>query len=351
MDEIAVLPGARELLVALRERGHRVVLASSGKPQHVDRYLDLLDARDVAEAWTTSDDVEATKPAPDLLQVALEKLGEPADARQRGDRRLGVRRGGGEERGDAGARRPLGRLRGRRAARCRRRRRSSTPRRIWRRRRSTSSAPEPSAPRHRCPAPSLRTGLRARGPGQPTTRPQRARYSATVTMRRALVDGHRRGARHEAGAVVAELGEQAAGLQAPAGRPRSARGEHASTRSARPSGPAPRRSGASAGGCRGRPGRARRGPQACSRSTSRPDLDAVAGDERHLLQHRPAAGVLPAERLDEAGQLGPQRVEQRAGGQLGDPAAAGRAVLAVDVERAGVAALDVVDPAGRSAAG
>src|SRR3712207_3176247 len=78
---VAPLPGARDLLVGLRERGHRVVLASSGKPHHVDRYLDLLDARDVAEAWTTSGDVEVTKPEPDLLQVALRKLGEPEDAR------------------------------------------------------------------------------------------------------------------------------------------------------------------------------------------------------------------------------------------------------------------------------
>ena len=80
MAETALLPGARELIVALKERGHRVVLASSGKPHHVDRALDLLDARDLADAWTTSDDVEQTKPAPDLLQVALEKLGEPVDA-------------------------------------------------------------------------------------------------------------------------------------------------------------------------------------------------------------------------------------------------------------------------------
>jgi len=80
MEEVAVLPGARDLLVTLRERGHRVVLASSGKPHHVDRYLDMLDARDVVEAWTTSEDVEATKPAPDLLKVALKKLGEPEDA-------------------------------------------------------------------------------------------------------------------------------------------------------------------------------------------------------------------------------------------------------------------------------
>jgi HAD superfamily hydrolase (TIGR01509 family) len=80
IDEVAPLPGAREFLAAVGERGHRVVLASSGKPQHVDHFLDLLDARDLAEAWTSSEDVESTKPAPDLLQVALEKLGEPLDA-------------------------------------------------------------------------------------------------------------------------------------------------------------------------------------------------------------------------------------------------------------------------------
>jgi HAD superfamily hydrolase (TIGR01549 family) len=80
MAETALLPGARELIVALKERGHRVILASSGKPHHVERALNLLDAREIADGWTTSEDVESTKPAPDLLQVALKKLGEPADA-------------------------------------------------------------------------------------------------------------------------------------------------------------------------------------------------------------------------------------------------------------------------------
>lgn len=80
LGELCPLPGARDLLVAVRERGHRLVLASSGKADQVDHYLDLLDARDLAEAWTTSDDVEASKPHPDLLQTALTKLGEPQDA-------------------------------------------------------------------------------------------------------------------------------------------------------------------------------------------------------------------------------------------------------------------------------
>jgi HAD superfamily hydrolase (TIGR01509 family) len=80
LGEMAPLPGARDLLVAIRERGHRLVLASSGQAEHVEAFLDMLDARDLAEAWTTSGDVESAKPAPDLLQVALAKIGEPADA-------------------------------------------------------------------------------------------------------------------------------------------------------------------------------------------------------------------------------------------------------------------------------
>jgi len=80
LDEIAPLPGARDLLVAIKERGHRLVLASSGQQRHVDFALDLLDARDLADAWTSSADADATKPAPDLLQVALQKLGAPQDA-------------------------------------------------------------------------------------------------------------------------------------------------------------------------------------------------------------------------------------------------------------------------------
>jgi HAD superfamily hydrolase (TIGR01509 family) len=80
LGEIAVLPGARELLLAIKERGHQLVLASSGKEHHVDAFLDLLDARDIADAWTSSADVESSKPAPDLLQVALKKLGAPEDA-------------------------------------------------------------------------------------------------------------------------------------------------------------------------------------------------------------------------------------------------------------------------------
>jgi HAD superfamily hydrolase (TIGR01549 family) len=76
IEEVEPLHGARELIVDLKESGHAVVLASSAKAQEVDHYLDLLDARDLADGWTTSADVEATKPEPDLVVAALEKAGD-----------------------------------------------------------------------------------------------------------------------------------------------------------------------------------------------------------------------------------------------------------------------------------
>jgi HAD superfamily hydrolase (TIGR01549 family) len=75
IGEVEPMEGARELIADLREEGHSVVLASSAKADEVDHYLDLLDARELVDAWTTSADVERTKPEPDLVNAALEKGG------------------------------------------------------------------------------------------------------------------------------------------------------------------------------------------------------------------------------------------------------------------------------------
>jgi HAD superfamily hydrolase (TIGR01509 family) len=92
IDEVHPVKDARALLTELKERGRTIVLASSAKEQEVDHYLDLLDARDLADAWTTSADVEATKPAPDLVRAALEKAGaEPGTAVMLGDTPWDVR--------------------------------------------------------------------------------------------------------------------------------------------------------------------------------------------------------------------------------------------------------------------
>jgi len=75
IGETELLAGARELIEDLKRRGHPVVLASSAIERHVDAFLDKLDARELADGWTTKDAVEASKPDPDLVEAALAKAG------------------------------------------------------------------------------------------------------------------------------------------------------------------------------------------------------------------------------------------------------------------------------------
>lgn len=75
LPHVQPFEGAQSLLRQVRERDLRLVLASSGQRKHVDHYLDLLDGRRLAHDWTTSEDAEQTKPAPDLIETALAKVG------------------------------------------------------------------------------------------------------------------------------------------------------------------------------------------------------------------------------------------------------------------------------------
>ncbi len=75
LPEVQPFDGVRELLTAIGDRGVKVVLASSGAPEQVEAYLGLFDGKSLAQAWTTSEDVEQTKPEPDLIGVAVQKVG------------------------------------------------------------------------------------------------------------------------------------------------------------------------------------------------------------------------------------------------------------------------------------
>ena len=76
IEEVLPFDGARELIVELGERGHRSVLASSAKEHETEHYIELLEAADLIEGYTTSADVEQTKPHPDLVATAMRKVGE-----------------------------------------------------------------------------------------------------------------------------------------------------------------------------------------------------------------------------------------------------------------------------------
>jgi HAD superfamily hydrolase (TIGR01549 family) len=75
VSEIRPFEEAHELLQDVKDRGFQVVLASSGTSELVQTFLDLVEARDLADAWTSSEDVDQSKPAPDILQNALAKVG------------------------------------------------------------------------------------------------------------------------------------------------------------------------------------------------------------------------------------------------------------------------------------
>jgi HAD superfamily hydrolase (TIGR01549 family) len=74
-DECEPLEGARDLLAALQERGFVVVLASSASRDDLDFFLDRLEAREVVDGWTSADDVDRSKPHPDVVHAALNRAG------------------------------------------------------------------------------------------------------------------------------------------------------------------------------------------------------------------------------------------------------------------------------------
>jgi HAD superfamily hydrolase (TIGR01549 family) len=74
-DECEPLEGAKQLVEAWKQRGFVVVLASSSSQDDLEHFLDLLEVRDLVDGWTTADDVERTKPHPDIVHAALERAG------------------------------------------------------------------------------------------------------------------------------------------------------------------------------------------------------------------------------------------------------------------------------------
>ena len=75
IDQVQVLAGAPEFLRFLRGEGLKVVLATSGKPKHVAHFLGLFDGRELSDGVVTAEDADSSKPAPDLVEAALEQVG------------------------------------------------------------------------------------------------------------------------------------------------------------------------------------------------------------------------------------------------------------------------------------
>jgi HAD superfamily hydrolase (TIGR01549 family) len=75
IDDVHALPGASALLAELFDRGFKVVLATSGEAEQTDRLLERVDGIERVDARATSDEADKSKPAPDLVDAAIEKAG------------------------------------------------------------------------------------------------------------------------------------------------------------------------------------------------------------------------------------------------------------------------------------
>ena len=89
-DECEPLHGAADLVEELHRRGITTVLASSAGQDDLDHFLSILGVRELIDGWTTSDDVERSKPHPDIVQAALTKVEQPAHAVMVGDSRWDI---------------------------------------------------------------------------------------------------------------------------------------------------------------------------------------------------------------------------------------------------------------------
>lgn len=80
LGKVCPFPHARDLVAQVRDSGRSVVITSSASEEELQHYLALLDIERLVDVFTTIDDVENSKPAPDIFVVARKKAGVDADA-------------------------------------------------------------------------------------------------------------------------------------------------------------------------------------------------------------------------------------------------------------------------------
>lgn len=76
MPDLQAFPQVRPLLERIRADGLQLVVASSAEQNQLKKLLDIAHVQDLIEQETSSDDAENSKPAPDIVQAALKRLGD-----------------------------------------------------------------------------------------------------------------------------------------------------------------------------------------------------------------------------------------------------------------------------------
>lgn len=74
VSQLKPTPGARDLVLKLHQAQLKLMVASSAKPQQLGSLLKAAQVKDLLPETTSSGEVEASKPDPDIVQVALSKM-------------------------------------------------------------------------------------------------------------------------------------------------------------------------------------------------------------------------------------------------------------------------------------
>ena len=74
LSKVQPFPQVKELFQKIKADGLKILLASSARSETIEHYKQLLEIEDLIEGATSTDDVEKSKPEPDIFQSALKKL-------------------------------------------------------------------------------------------------------------------------------------------------------------------------------------------------------------------------------------------------------------------------------------
>jgi HAD superfamily hydrolase (TIGR01549 family) len=80
LSQINATSGTRDFVQRLKDAGLKVVIATSAGEEALKKFLKIANVGDLIDGVTSSDEVEESKPAPNVVEVAIKELGLPADA-------------------------------------------------------------------------------------------------------------------------------------------------------------------------------------------------------------------------------------------------------------------------------
>jgi HAD superfamily hydrolase (TIGR01509 family) len=79
LPHLRAFPGTRDLAVRMRDEGLRLAVATSAPQEESDPLIEIAGIKDLLEERTSADDAESSKPDPDIIHAALDRLGLPKE--------------------------------------------------------------------------------------------------------------------------------------------------------------------------------------------------------------------------------------------------------------------------------